>query len=464
MTDANPPEATRCRNCGTEFSGRSTPLGLCPACLIKLGMSDPNWTPPALPPETPLDTPAAAASAATMVASRRFPRLPRLPVSVWIAAGALLALLFVLSQFLMPPGPGYNTPSGPVVRFTIALPDDVELADGAQFAVSPDGRQIVAVARDPRGRQQLWVRSFASPEWRELRQSDGASHPFWSPDSRQVGFFADRRLKRTDVASGLTSVVCDAPSGRGGAWTAGGVIVFAPGSGPLMRVPAAGGTPEQVTTVDEPRGALAHAWPGVLPDPQRFVYSASGGIGEKNESPTFARSMDTGESRVIVQDGWSAAFARGYLFFVQGASLIAQPFDARRLEATGDVRRVPGADEVGGAPSEGAAFSVSDDVLAFRTGRPSLSHLVWFDRRGEAVADAQEPGDFQQFSISPDGTRVAIARRDERDGSSNIWALELQRGTNSRVTLGRARDSSPVWSPDATRIAFASDRGDSMNI
>jgi Tol biopolymer transport system component len=380
---------------------------------------------------------------------------------VWIAAGAILALLFVLSQFLQPRDPRYNDPSGPVVHFTLALPDEVELADGAQFAVSPDGKQIAAVARDPSGRQRLWVRSLASTEWRELRQSDGASHPFWSPDSRQVGFFADRRLKRTDVASGLTSVVCDAPSGRGGAWTANGVIVFARGSGPLMRVAAAGGTPDQVTTVDGPQGALAHVWPGALPDPQRFVYSAPG---EKNGSSAFAASMDTGETRVIARDGWSAAFARGYLFFVQGTSLIAQPFDARRLEAAGDVRRVPGADEVGGSPSEGAAFSVSNDVLAFRTGGLRLSQLVWFDRRGEVVADAHEPGDFRQFSISPDGTRVAMARRDERDGSSNIWALELQRGTNSRITLGRSRDSSPVWSPDATRIAFASDRGDSMNI
>lgn len=466
MTDANPPEPTRCRNCGTEFSGRSTPLGLCPACLIKLGMSDPNWTPP---PEPPPEIPAAAAaspagaSPAATVASRRFPRFPRLPLSVWIAAGAILALLFVLSRFLQPRDPRYNDPSGPVVHFTLALPDEVELADGAQFAVSPDGKQIAAVARDPSGRQLLWVRSFASTEWRELRQSDGASHPFWSPDSRQVGFFADRRLKRTDVASGLTSVVCDAPSGRGGAWTANGVIVFAPGSGPLMRVPAAGGTPDQVTTVDGPQGALAHAWPGALPDPQRFVYSAPGGSGEKNGSPAFAASMDTGETRVIARDGWSAAFARGYLFFVQGTSLIAQPFDARRLEATGDVRRVPGADEVGGSPSEGAAFSVSNDVLAFRTGGPSLSQLVWFDRAGSG-GQAMEPGDFQQFSISPDGDRVAMARRDARDESSNIWLLEPRRGTNSRVTIGRSRDSSPIWAPDATRIAFASDRGDSVNL
>jgi Tol biopolymer transport system component len=431
---------------------------LCPACLIKLGMSDPNWTPP---PETPPEIPAAAPSATT-VASRRFSRLPRLPVSVWIAAGALLALLYVFSRFLMPPGPGYGNPSGPIIRFTIALPDEVELADGAQFAVSPDGRQIVAVARDPNGRQQLWVRSLASSEWRELRQSDGASHPFWSPDSRQVGFFADRRLKRTDVASGLTVVVCDAPSGRGGAWTADGVIIFAPGSGPLMRVAAAGGTPEQVTTVDGPRGA--HAWPGVLPDPQRFVYSASAGIGEKNESPALALSMDTGESRVIVQNGWSAAFARGYLFFVQGTSLIAQPFDARRLEATGDVRRVPGADEVGGSPSEGAAFSVSNDVLVYRAGRPTLSQLLWFDRRGEMIANAHEPGDYWQFSLSPDGSRVAVARLDPRDGSSNIWLLDPRRGIDSRATLGRSRDAFPVWSPDARRIAFASDRGGSVGI
>jgi dipeptidyl aminopeptidase/acylaminoacyl peptidase len=231
-----------------------------------------------------------------------------------------------------------------------------------------------------------------------------------------------------------------------------------------MRVRAEGGTPEPITTFDGPRGSFAHAWPGVLPDPRRFIYSASGRIGETNESPTFVSSMETGESRAIVQDGWSAAFARGYLFFVQDTALIAQPFDSRRLEATGDVRRISGADEVGGSPSTGAAFSVSNDVLVFRTGRRSLSQLVWFDRSGRAVADAYEPGDFQQFSISPDGTRVAMARRDARDGSSNIWLLEPRRGTNSRVTIGRSRDSSPIWAPDATRIAFASERGDSVNL
>jgi Tol biopolymer transport system component len=440
---------------------------VCPACLIKLGMSDPNWTPPAAPPETPVvdvgsGTPGdrrsadPSASAATR-APRRMLRLPRLSRRGKITAGVLL--IFFLLLLLSQPPTKSQAPSGNIVRFSLSLPDGVELVDGAQFAVSPDGKHLVAAARGPEGRQRLWVRSFVSADWRELPQSDGAAHPFWSPDSRQVGFFANRRLSRVDVVSGLAYVVCDAPAGRGGAWTSDGVIVFAPGSGPLMRVAAAGGTPEQVTRGDE-RGGWAHVWPGVLPDPERFVYGADG---EKNESPTFVASMDTGESQVVVRDGWAAAYARGFLFFVQGSSLIAHPFDSRRLAATGDVRRVLGAHEIGGSSSIGAEFSVSSDVLVFRTGRPSLSQLVWFDREGH-VEVSLEPGDYQQFSISRDGERVALARRDERDGSSNIWVLEPRRGINSRVTIGRSRDSSPVWSPDAARIAFASDRGNSVGI
>lgn len=377
------------------------------------------------------------------------------------AAVILLALVALLFRLTDAPGP---PPA--VVRFTLPLPDDTELPDGAQFAVSPDGQHIVVSAREPRGRLGLWIRSLASTEWRELGRTEGAAFPFWSPDSRQVGFFAEKRLKRIDVANGFTYTVCEAAVPRGGAWGSDAFIVFATEAGNLMRVAASGGTPQAVTMGDQARHGQAPAWPHVPPGQGSVIYSASGGgSGQDTESAIYVMSLKNGAPRSLVSGGASAAFAHGWLLFVHGAALIAQPFDPSRAELNGDVQIIRGTEQIGTAAETGAAFSVSRDVLAYRSGGPVASELVWIDRSGRVLGPAVEmAGDYRGFSISPDGDRLVAARRDAQDGSSNIWLMDVRRQTALRLTMGRSPDSSPIWSPDASRIAFASDREGAANV
>src|SRR5262245_23579234 len=328
MSDTEPIPTSRCRECGTEFSGQRSPLGLCPVCLIKLGMSDPDWAPSS-------DRSAEPAG------------LLRRSLNAWPIAAAVVLLALIVFFFRRGDAPG-SPPA--VVRFTLPMPDETELPDGAHFAVSPDGQQIVVAVRNSRGRQGLWIRSLASTDWRELGRTDGAAFPFWSPDSRQVGFFAENQLKRIDVGTGFTYTLCDAPVPRGGAWGPDAFIVFVAGSGNLMRVAASGGTPQALTAGDEARRGQEPAWPHVLPGEGNVIYSASGGEASPDtESAIYVKSLKGGESRALVPGGAFPAFARGLLLFLRGAGLVAQPLDPSRRELTGDVQMIRGTEQIAGS-------------------------------------------------------------------------------------------------------------------
>ncbi len=268
-----------------------------------------------------------------------------------------------------------------------------------QFAVSPDGTQIVSVVTTPGGAATLWLQPTAGGAARALPGTEQASYPFWSPDNRFVGFFAAGKLKKVPVNGGAVIVVCDAPTGRGGTWNSSEEIVFASGIGdPLRQVPAAGGQPTALTTVDASR-ENSHRWPQFLPDGRHVLFWAGAG-----SAPPELKivSLDTHESVSVIGADTNGAFAAGYVFYGSRNVLMAQPFDAASLQKRGDPVRV--AEPLSGdAGSSFASFSVSANgrLLYTRgTARPLI--LTWFDRTGKKLGTVGAPGQYTNVAFGPD--------------------------------------------------------------
>src|SRR5262245_43068582 len=236
MSDTD--ETKRCARCGAEFTPSSSPLGVCPSCLLKLGMSDPavpagpsgpalheDVAPigPALHDEVNPKRPTLRDTVTVPAGSKGPASRLRLLRRVSIAIAALLVIVVgtIFSRFLMRPTQESNAaPHAQAVRFTLTLPDGMQIPEAAQFAVSADGTQVVVAARGHEsGMPRLWLRRLQSLEWRELPRTDGAAFPFWSPDGRHIGFFAGSRVKRIDIGNDLTETICDAANGRGGTWS-----------------------------------------------------------------------------------------------------------------------------------------------------------------------------------------------------------------------------------------------------
>lgn len=454
MSDASGTQ--RCEKCGAEYTASASPLGLCPACLLKLGMSDPAITPPREP-----DAGAGPASEpVAVVAPPPPPVRPRLqiPLWAWIAGIAILVLLVIVFnlfvQRLQPRGARTSALSN-TVRFTLTLPDEARMPDAARFAVSPDGTHLVVVARDRSGTERLWLRRLQSLEWRALPRTDGASFPFWSPDSRHVGFFADKALKRIDVANELTQVLCTVNSGRGGTWGIGNVIVFADASG-LSRVSATGGDPLPVTRVDAARGQRAHLSPQFLPDGRRFVFFVDALSEGKNAM--HVGEIDAAGSTAIADDRGPAAFVDDVLLFSRGGTLAAQPFNPEGGELSGEAQSLGGVEDVDSDLADGPAFSASNTVLVYRRQDSQRRQLTWFDREGRHLGVVGAPAQYTSLAVSPDGRRVAVARRDEDE--SSIWLMDVNSERINRITSGPLRDASLAWSPDGSRIVFNSRRGE----
>ena len=380
-------------------------------------------------------------------------------VACAIAIGA--AVLTTLNLRTEPPVP-------PIARFQILPPNDgsfVVGGTGPLMAMSPDGPQLAFVAASGDGTsRQLWLRRMDATEGSPVPGTEGADTPFWSPDSRSVAFFAGTQLKRIDVSGGPPQIVCDLPAGGGvagassGAWNREGTILFfySVGTGVLYRVSANGGAPTPATTLDESRGETAHIWPRFLPDGRRFLYWANSA---KPQNRGIALgSMDSTETRFILASESAADFASpNYLLFRRGSALFAQTVNLEDLQLEGDAFRV--ADPVGALTTLGRpGFSVSDTgVLAFwpfASPNEGDTELAIYDRTGKPTASLGVSL-YRGIDLSPDGTRLAVHLDDDSGG--DVWVLDLQRGTRPRLTFDASQhNSSPIWSPDGSRIAFAS--------
>ncbi|MGH7599889.1 MAG: hypothetical protein ACREOI_26335, partial [bacterium] len=343
------------------------------------------------------------------------------------------------------------------IRFFIPLPEKSALIGFSRnLALSPDGLRLAFTATDSSGRTRLWVRPLDALSAHALAGTDGASNPFWSPDNRYIGFYANTKLKKIEVAGGPPLTICDAVGIEGGAWNKDDMIIAAlSGGSPIRLLPAAGGAVTVVTKLDTARKEIAHYAPCFLPDGKHFLYFANtSAAGAPNA--IYVASLDLKVNKLLLPVASNVVYASGYLLFRRDRVLMAQPFDVSALELKGDA--IPIAEL--GYDIGPADFCVSENgILAYRSdASQDGSKLLIFDRGGKQMSAVGELDDYRGVRFSPDGQRVAADIFDSQTQQNDIWLYELRRGIRTRLTFNLATDRFPIWSPDGNSIVFHSDR------
>jgi Tol biopolymer transport system component len=372
-------------------------------------------------------------------------------IAAFLLVAALLAV-FALSRLR----PAASQPQA--VRFLIAPPSGVLFTHdvvATNMAISPDGHHLAFVASS-QGRRQIWLRDLDAVSARPLQGTEGGSSPFWSPDSRSLGFFADGKLKRLAISGGAPQAITEA-NGGSASWGHDDTILFIDNIGRegILRVPAGGGAAAEVTRFDKKRGDIWHAWPSFLPDGRHFLYS----VWFKSEGSIRLGSLEQGDIGELLPARSRAVFApEGYLLYVSEGALLARPFDPKGLRLSGNPLTVAGRVPYL-AVTGGADFAVSQTgALAFVEGEP-LGRMAWFDRGGREIGTLGESRSLEQLSISPDGRRVAVGVADNKAGSTHLWIDDVGGQPPQRFTYSAGNEFAAVWSPDGGKIVFAHDPG-----
>jgi Tol biopolymer transport system component len=374
----------------------------------------------------------------------------------WIAfAGAAAVALALGAVQLTRPKPA--RPSA--MRFTIEGPRG--LVSIGSPRLSPDGKFIAFDGTDSVGVKRIWIRPLNDLEAHPLPGTEGTQRPFWSPDSKNIGFIAGAKLKRVPIEGGPPLTLCDTPTGADGNWGTGNLILFDGRTGDSVQVvPAGGGTPGPATRLDRSRHQTVDGWPCFLPDGKHFLYLANftGAPGEirlGTIGSLESTKLTTGESRIEV--------APGYLIFERSGTLLAQPFDANSAKLTGEA--FPLAEGIGTDAVGLAHFSTSQNgMLLYSGGSSHNRQLGWYDREGRLLDQVGEAAYITETALSPDGLKVAATSWDQTGNNYDIWLIDLRRNVQSRFTFAPEADFCPLWSRDGSRVFFSSDRSKGLYV
>jgi serine/threonine protein kinase len=394
--------------------------------------------------------------------TRQVPRSSRV---AWGIAVVALVASFILAAIALRP----DKPARPV-RFSVGPPAGWTISLQYNLgppAVSPDGRYVAFTATDDlTARALLWIRDLAATEPVSLPGTEGAGFVFWSPDSKSIGFFSAGYLKRIDLNGGPPQVLCPAASGRGGSWSEHNEIIFAPsGNGPLYRVAAGGGVPQQLTRLDPSRGESSHRLPYFLPDGKHFLFTIRTlSSADRPGDSIYVASVDSPVPRPLLEVSSNVAYAEpGYLLFLRDRTLLAQRFNTRTLRLEGEPRAVTSESMQYHPVGFGLFSSSRSGALVFGTGS-LLSKLQWLDRDGRAEPAIASTGNYLAPRLSRDQQQILYGLPDAVSGNLDLWLYDIERRISRRVTFHPRDDFSGVLTPDGSQMIFSSNRGGFPNL
>lgn len=372
--------------------------------------------------------------------------------------GAAVLLATLLWFHLKPVEPA------PTLRSYLPPPTETGFDFTGDFAgppaMAPDGSAIAFSARKPKEGTFLWVQTLNELGARKIEGSHGASFPFWSADSKLLGFFADGHLKKVAASGGPVTVLADAPNARGGTWSQDNVIIFEPDyRDSLWRVGANGGTPVPLTSM-ETHKHTTHRWPRFLPDGKHFLFFATNHSGGSEQGVYFG-SLDDGSYKRVLEADSDAQFASGYLLYHVQSQLLAQKFDPSTGQTSGDPVTIADFVEYDSSTWHTSFAASENGLLIYEPGSKNMgSDLVWLDRNGKLLGSVGDRGFYKGSGrFSPDGKRIATGVGDPQ---ADVWVFDLVHGSRTRLTFGGATHLGPAWSPDGQRVAYARLSGATM--
>jgi Tol biopolymer transport system component/predicted Ser/Thr protein kinase len=383
------------------------------------------------------------------------PRRARREWIAWIVAAAAAVAALALAMLRLA---GERPVERRLQELQVLPPPGTTFALEEAPRISPDGRRLAFVAVDSAGKSLLYVRPLDSSNAQPLADTDGASMPFWSPDSRSLGFFASGKLRTVSIAGGRPQILCDAPVGRGGSWSRDGSIVFIPSPpDPPQIVAASGGPARQLFPMGPLLKDPRQSFPDFLPDSGHYVYLSILGKSRENRA-AFVTSLDGKTRKQLAATIWSPVFAPpDTLLFRREDALMAQRFDTKSLEPVGAPSEV--ASDVGFNPItwQSLVSASENGILAYQSAKGAKTQFTWLDREGKVTGAVGPEGIHNSISLSPDGKKVAYDEADPRNGDVSVWLVGEQEAP-LRFTFGSV-GFFPVWSPDGNRVVYSSLRG-----